>query len=84
MNNNILNITSIMKNENMAKVTHVAEEGGEEDKEKVVSELRRGVRGKQSCKQRGFEIWSFAFCVCILTCDNFTPLCSLGSVIFRR
>lgn len=80
MNNNILNTTSIMKNENMAKVTHVAEE----DKEKVVSELRRGVRGKQSCKQRGFEIGSFAFCVCILTCENITPLCSLGSVIFRR
>ena len=42
MNNNI---TSIMlnENENMAKVTHVAEEGGEEDKEKVVSELRRGL-----------------------------------------
>ena len=84
MNNNILNTTSIMKNEKMAKVTHVAEEGGEEDKEKVVSELRRGVRGKQSCKQRGFEIGSFAFCVCILTCENITPLCSLGSVIFRR
>ena len=30
MNNNILNTTSLMKNENMAKVTHVAEEGGEE------------------------------------------------------
>ena len=43
MNNNILNTTSTMKNENMAKVTHVAEEGGEEDKEKVVSELRRGL-----------------------------------------
>ena len=37
MNNNI---TSIMKNENMAKVTHVAEE----DKEKVVSE--EGSQGK--------------------------------------
>ena len=40
MNNNILNTTSIMKNENMAKVTHVAEE----DKEKVVSE--EGSQGK--------------------------------------
>jgi hypothetical protein len=76
MNNNILNTTSIMKNEKMAKVTHVEEEGGEEEEEKVVSELRRGVRGKQLCKQRGFEIGSFAFCVCILTCENFTPLCS--------
>ena len=44
MNNNILNTTSLMKNENMAKVTHVAEEGGEEDKEKVVSE--EGSQGK--------------------------------------
>ena len=63
--NNILNTTIIMKNKNMAKVTQVAEEGGEEDKEKVVSEV--GSQGKAIMQAK--RIWNWEFCIVCLYSD---------------